>query len=125
MVNLEQLRTDFQDRAQFLLVYVKEAHPENEWASRTNARDGVLFDQPTRIQERLDVARAFIGKMDVETSTLVDDIDNTAEELYAAWPERLYVIDRGGTIVYKGGLGPYFFEPDEVREYLEDRFAGS
>ncbi len=22
-------------------------------------------------------------------------------------------------IVYKGGIGPYFFDPDEVREFLE------
>ncbi len=124
MVNLEQLRKDFQDQAEFLLVYVKEAHPEDEWISAGNTKQGILFKQPTTIEERLDIARAFIGKMDVETRTLVDDIANTAEELYAAWPERIYVIDRGGTIIYKGGIGPYFFDPDEVREFLEDRFTG-
>ena len=124
MVDLEQLRKDFQNQAEFLLVYVKEAHPEDEWRSAGNTKQGILFKQPTTIEERLDIARAFIGKMDVETRTLVDDIANTAEELYAAWPERIYVIDRGGTIIYKGGIGPYFFDPDEVREFLEDRFTG-
>ncbi len=118
------MRKDFQDQAEFLLVYVKEAHPEDEWSSRGNTKQGILFNQPTTIEERLDIARAFIGKMDVETRTLVDDMANTAEELYAAWPERIYVIDEGGTIVYKGGIGPHFFDPDEVREFLEERFAG-
>ena len=119
MVDLEQLRTDFEDQAEFLLVYVKEAHPEDEWASAANSRQGVLFNQPTTIEERLNVAQAFVQKMGVEADILVDDIDNTADELYAAWPERIYVIDAGGMIVYKGGIGPYFFDPDEVREFLE------
>ena len=119
MVDLEQLRTDFEDQAEFLLVYVKEAHPEDEWASAANFRQGVLFNQPTTIEERLNVAQAFVQKMGVEADILVDDIDNTADELYAAWPERIYVIDAGGMIVYKGGIGPYFFDPDEVREFLE------
>ena len=124
MVDLEQLRTDFQDQTEFLLVYVKEAHPEDEWAAAVNSRQGVIFNQPTTIEERLNVAQAFVEKMGVEADILVDDIGNTADELYAAWPERIYVIDRGGTIVYKGGIGPYFFDPDEVREFLENRFTG-
>ena len=56
--------------------------------------------------------------MDVETETLLDDIDNTAMACYAAWPERLYVIGTDGRIRYKGGMGPYYFDPDEVEEVL-------
>ena len=63
------MRKDFQDQAEFLLVYVKEAHPEDEWISAGNTKQGILFKQPTTIEERLDIARAFIGKMDVETRT--------------------------------------------------------
>ncbi len=124
MVDLEQIRTDFQDQAESLIVYVKEAHPEDEWSTAVNARQGVIFNQPTTIEERLNVAQAFVQKIGVQADVLVDDIDNTADDLYAAWPERIYVIDEGGTITYKGGIGPYFFDPDEVREFLEDRFAG-
>ena len=121
---MNNCETDFQDEAELLLVYVKEAHPEDEWASPGNARPGILFNQPTTIEERLKVAQAFVDKMGVVAPILVDDIANTAEELYAAWPERIYVIDGGGTIVYKGGIGPHFFDPDEVREFLEDRLTG-
>ena len=56
--------------------------------------------------------------MDVETETLLDDIDNTAMACYAAWPERLYVIGTDGRIIYKGGMGPYYFDPGEVEEIL-------
>lgn len=56
--------------------------------------------------------------MDVETQTLLDDIDNTAMACYAAWPERLCIIGTDGRILYKGGMGPFYFDPDEVEEIL-------
>ena len=124
MVNLEQLRTDFEGQAEFLLVYVKEAHPEDEWISPGNTKHGIMINQPTTIEERLNVAQVFVQKMGVEADILVDDMDNTADQIYAAWPEKIYVVDETGTIIFKGGIGPYFFDPDEVREFLEDRFTG-
>ena len=61
--------------------------------------------------------------MDVETETLLNDIDNTAMACYAAWPERLYIIGTDGRIIYKGGMGPFYFDPDEVEEILSKEFA--
>ena len=72
----------------------------------------------------MDLAKTFIDKMDVKTPTLVDDIQNTAMACYAAWPERLYVIETDGTIAYKGDMGPFGFKPEKVESYLKERFAG-
>ena len=44
--------------------------------------------------------------------------------VYAAWPERLYIIDSAGLIAYKGGIGPVFFFPRKVGLWL-DRFRAS
>ncbi len=52
----------------------------------------------------------------------MDPIENPAERLYAGWPERLYVIDEEGTIVYKGEPGPFGFHPEEVEAWLAKRF---
>ena len=41
-----------------------------------------------------------------------------AEDSYAAWPERLYIV-RNKTIVYKGGTGPSGYKLDEVEQYLK------
>ena len=49
------------------------------------------------------LAQTFKDRMQVTTTTLVDGIDNTAAICYAAMPERIYVIDTKGTIVYEGG----------------------
>lgn len=64
-----------------------------------------------------------LRRMDFPLPLRVDLIDNSAMTAYAAWPERLYIIDEAGGIAYKGGNGPIFFEPDEVEEWLEERFT--
>jgi hypothetical protein len=61
--------------------------------------------------------------MGAETTILVDDISNTANAAYAAWPERIYVVDPDGTIVYKGGMGPFYFDPGEIVPVLEQRYV--
>ncbi len=38
--------------------------------------------------------------------------------LYSGMPDRLYVIDRGGRVVYKGGRGPFGFKVREMEQAL-------
>ena len=38
-------------------------------------------------------------------------------DVYGAWPERLYIIV-DGTIVYQGGLGPFDYKLHEVQHWL-------
>jgi len=44
-------------------------------------------------------------------------MDNAAAEVFAAWPERIYILNKG-KIHYKGGPGPYEFNPEEAKESL-------
>ena len=39
-----------------------------------------------------------------------------------SWPERLYVVDEKGEIVYKGKPGPFGYHPEEVEAWLAARF---
>jgi hypothetical protein len=41
----------------------------------------------------------------------VDTIDDAVNKAYAAWPDRLYVVDIGGKIAVAGGQGPAGFAP--------------
>lgn len=45
-----------------------------------------------------------------------------AMKLYAAWPERIYIIGEDGRIAYKGGIGPFGYHPEEMQAWLEKRF---
>lgn len=123
MARLEDIRDRWEGELEFAYVYIKEAHPDDEWQVKANRRNEVVFTQPETFAARHRLAKTFVEMMDVETHTLVDDIANTANACYAAWPERIYVIEKGGTIVYKGGMGPFFFDPDELAELLDERYA--
>lgn len=119
------MRVDFEGRANFLIVYIREAHPEDEWQLEQNLDSGVVFEQPKTFEQRLELAQTFVEMMDVNIPTLVDEISNPVNACYAAWPERMYVISPDGIIVYKGGVGPYGFKPDEVDRFLADYLSGS
>lgn len=121
MARIEELREKHAEAAEFVYVYIKEAHPDDEWQMDANLEKDVVFEQPTSDAKRLEIARTFVEKMDVGTTTLVDDIRNTANACYAAWPERIYIIETDGTIAYKGGTGPFYFEPEDIDRYLNDR----
>ena len=123
MAQIEELQKKYSDTVNFVIVYIKEAHPDDEWQMESNEESGVIYSQPKSTEERRELARAFIEQMDVQTETLLDDIDNTAMACYAAWPERLYIIGTDGRIIYKGGMGPFYFDPDEVEEILLKEFA--
>jgi len=53
----------------------------------------------------------------------IDDMSNAANDAYAAWPERIYIIDESGHIAYRGGIGPFNYKPAEAREWLAARYG--
>jgi len=103
-------------------VYIKEAHPTNEWQMSSNEKEGVCYAQPKSLADRVAIARDFVQRSEYAIPMLVDPIENPADELYAGWPERFYIVDEKGIIAYKGATGPFGFEPDEVEDWLEARF---
>ncbi len=120
MARIEELRQQYAGAAEFVYVYIKEAHPEDEWQTESNRKAGVVFEQPRTMAERMRLANTFVSEMGVESLTLVDDLHDTANACYAAWPERIYVVDTSGKIAYKGGMGPFFFDPEELDAFLRE-----
>jgi hypothetical protein len=115
---LEELARD-QPGVQPLLVYIREAHAEDEWCMEENTHEGVCFPQPRTLPERRAAAQAMISALEIEMPVAVDDLDDAVAIPWGAWPERLYVIDARGRIAWQGGQGPMDFEPAHAREFLE------
>jgi RecA/RadA recombinase len=107
------------EHARFVTIYIKEAHPTDEWQMSSNEKDGVCYAQPKTLEQRLAIARDFVERNDYAIPMVVDRLENTADALYAGWPERLYVIDAHGKIAYKGELGPSGYKPEELDEWLD------
>jgi hypothetical protein len=107
----------------FLTVYVREAHPTDEWQMKSNVKDDVCYSQPKTLEQRLAIANDFTKRFKFNLPFGIDDMSNAADLAYSAWPERLYVIDESGHIAYRGGMGPFHYKPAEVREWLAARYG--
>lgn len=91
----------------------------------SNDKAGIAVAQPTTKEERRKVASRCCQALDMTMSLLVDDLDDRVGHAYSGMPDRLYVIGRDGRVVYKGGRGPFYFNPREMEQamalYLVDQ----
>lgn len=113
----------FKDQADFLTVYIREAHPDDEWQMDVNLKDEVCYLQPKTLAQRVAIANDFSQRFNYPLPLVVDTMADAANKAYAAWPERLYILGPDGTVIYKGGIGPFHYKPEEVRAWLEARFS--
>lgn len=88
-----------------------------------NVKDGVVFAQPTTWEARSGAAQQCRVRLDITMTTVVDDMDDPVDNLYAGWPERMYIISRDGKIAYAGGRGPWGFRVDEVEAWLRQNIG--
>lgn len=114
---------DYKDRADFLTVYVREAHPTDEWQMKSNVKEDVCYAQPHTLEQRVAIANDFVKRFKYTVPFGVDDMSNAANDAYAAWPERIYIVDETGRIAYRGGMGPFGYHPEEARAWLASRFG--
>ena len=96
-----------------------EAHPTDVWQMQSNLKEGVLFRDPKSDAERANVANACWRKLGIKFPALVDGIDNHVEAAYTGWPDRLYLIDRGGKVMFKTTPGPFGFDPDKLAAAMQ------
>ena len=116
--NVEKLYQRYKDRATFLMVYVREAHPKDGWSMESNDRVGVALRQPQTFEERVGVATTCSNLLGLGFPMLVDAIDDPVGSVYSGMPSRLYLIDRDGKIAFKNGRGPFGFKPAELEHNL-------
>ena len=116
--NMEKLYRRYKDRANFAMVYVRDAHPTDGWRMDSNDRFGVTTEQPKTYGERVEIAQKCGRLLDLGFPMLVDTIDDAIGARYSGMPGRLYLLDREGKIAFKSGRGPYLFKPAELEQSL-------
>ena len=114
-MSLRDLYAQYSGQAQFLVVYIREAHPVDGWDIGGERR---LHD-PKTIEERRGVAGMCEAALQYGIRTYVDEMDDAVMTSYAAWPERLYLIGVEGRVVYASGRGPQGFRPGELKEAID------
>ena len=102
----------------FFVVYIREAHAIDS-RMPLGGNGMPIVEDPRTLEERAGVAAVCMAKLALEPMpALVDDLDDTANEAYSAWPDRLYLVGKDGKIAYRGGPGPFGFKPDEFEDAI-------
>lgn len=109
----------YKDDAGFLFVYISEAHPEDGWQMESNTENDVVFTRPKSLVERRGIAKKCSTRLKLSMPVVVDTMDNKVDIQYAAWPERMFVVDRDGKIAYAAGQGPWGFKPKAAERALK------
>ena len=113
MEHFKKVASTFASFADFLVVYIEEAHPSDGWSFKDN------FDIASHqsIEDRISAAQVL---RDTKTpiSIVVDHINYNANKAYGGLFERLYVLQEG-KVEYQGGRGPQNCHVPEVEEWLK------
>ena len=132
-MSLRDLYQEYHERVQFLLIYIREAHPVDGWwfgQSLAGKVVGMRFPKaatdiydPKTMEERREVAGQCKDSLQYGIRTYVDEMDDSISKAYAASPTRLYLVGQDGKVVYAGDLGPWGFKPAELKEAIEDHLS--
>lgn len=110
----------YKDKAEFMMVYIREAHPESVLTVDEDGRDVLKkFVQSDDYSTRVANAAACYHLLDLPYPILVDKEDNQVKEAWSGWPIRLMVVDTEGKLVFDGGRGPGGFQPDKLSAWLQ------
>lgn len=120
--SLEQLYRTYKDRVEFVLIYVREAHPGSiiSLPTENGGTELRVVAQTETVAERLVNLQKMVTLMRLTMPAVIDDEQGTANRAYAGWPDRLYAIGIDGKIAYKGGPGPFGFKVPELAAWLRE-----
>lgn len=122
-MRLNEITAKFEADVQFLCVYIQEAHPEDGWQVQANLEDDVIYNTPKNKEEREALAEVCMLKLALNMPMVVDDMEDTIDAAYNALPERLYLIDGQGRVVFKTVAGSHGFDPEAWHDAIEQHLS--
>jgi hypothetical protein len=116
---MEAMYQKYKDVAEFQIVYIKEAHAaDSDWPVPYAVRQGI--NQPTTYEDRCSIAHMLADSTSLTIPMLVDEIDNTVNDLYKALPNRIFLVRKDGTLAVAAARGPMGFPPalEQAQQWL-------
>lgn len=117
---IESLYKKYKSHAQFLFVYIREAHPSDGFQVDKNRTDGIDIKDPQSISERSKLAHTACKKLGLTMPCLVDDMEDSTNKAYGAWPLRFLIIDKNGhiSVISKAEEEDFALALKEAQRYL-------
>jgi hypothetical protein len=110
---VQALYERYKDRAEFLLVVIREAGhviPDLDFV--------LSKDSKGRDYRRVSAAKAREA-LGITFPTVLDTPDAMLERLYAAWPARLFIVNADGEMAFDAGWIREAWDLDAVEEWLQ------
>lgn len=112
---MERLYREYGDEIEFVIVYIREAHPE---MLREGHKTGVV-GRPSDINERIILATECVSQFKFTIPMVIDGMEGTVNAAYDAAPVRVTITDREGKVAYYAGRGPFDFRLSKVEKVLK------
>jgi hypothetical protein len=122
-VRLNEIAAKFQNKVQFLCVYIQEAHPSDGSQVEANLDDDVIYVTPTTKDERDALAEVCMLNLALNMPMVVDDMEDTIDAAYNALQERLFVLDADGCVQFKTVAGSHGFDPEAWHDAINDHVS--
>ncbi len=118
---MQKMYDRYKDIVEFRLVYINEAHAADSDRSVPYAKE-LGINNHKNYGERCDVAGKLLSDKNLTIPTVIDGMDNKVGEAYSAWPDRIYVVRKDGTLGVASGRGPWGFVPalEQTGEWLAE-----
>ena len=116
---MERLYASYNGHIEFLIVYIREAHPE---MLREGNKTGIV-GRPRNIDERLILATECVAKYKFTIPMVIDGMDGKVNDDYQAWPVRVTITDVDGKVAFYAGPGPFDFRIPPVERTIKKLIA--
>ena len=111
--------------AEFVMVYVQEAHSEEGWQSSVNQRENISLPPVKTIEQKEQNAATCSRKLDIKFPVVIDGLDRKVESAYAGWPSAIYVLDKKGRIAWRSRLGEVELSTADLDRAIQQTLSGA
>ena len=112
---LDNLSRQFGARAQFLIVYTKEAHPAGAWDVERNKDEGIAVQPHADAEGRLVEAKKAKDKLKLTIPLAPDTMDDAVANAFGGFPNGAVVLSRDGVVLSR----QQWVDPDGLERRIE------
>jgi len=116
---MERLYASYNGHIEFLIVYIREAHPE---MLKDGHKTGVV-GRPDDIDERTILATECVTEFKFTMPMVIDAMDGKVNSDYQAAPVRVTITDIDGKVAFYAGRGPFDFRLPPVERTIKKLIA--
>lgn len=120
MPDFNTLSEKWSGQANVIVVYMREAHASDEWPMGNH----VNTLQATSLEERAVTARQFVEATGLTVPVFLDGIADPFMHAFSAHPQRFFIINGDGTLIFKAVPSEGEYEFIDVEHCLEKTISG-